>query len=70
MKYLYVPLVVLILYITFTAPEAYESRRTDYRYGDVDTNPARRVSGPFDGCSPGDMSGCAMNNPYEGLPLP
>lgn len=70
MKYLYITLIALALYITFKAPEKYESGRIDYRYGSVDTNPMRRVSGPFDGCSPGDTLGCVLNNPYEGLPLP
>ena len=36
----------------------------------VDTNPVRRVSGFFDGCSPENMEDCTRNNPYEGLPLP
>jgi hypothetical protein len=70
MNYLYILLLVMIVYITFKAPEKYEYNRAVYRYGSIDTNPMRRVSGPFDGCSPGDMSGCAINNPYEGLPLP
>lgn len=39
-----------------------EGYRTAYRYGFVDTNPARRVSDAFD--SP------EHRNVYEGLPLP
>ena len=43
---------------------------TSGRYGFVDTNPSRRVSGFFDNCSPENMEDCSRNNPYEGLPLP
>lgn len=70
MKYLYILLFAFALYIVFNAPEKYESSRADYRYGSIDTNPDSRVSGPFDGCSPEDMSGCVISHPYEGLPLP
>lgn len=42
--------------------EKYRAGRNAYRYGFVDTNPARRVSNAFD--SPN------ITNPYEGLPLP
>lgn len=62
MNYLYIALIALALYIAYKAPETYESGRVDYRLGFIDTNPMRRVSGPFDGG--------ALNNPYEGLPLP
>ena len=47
-----------------------ETYDTNYRYGFVDTNPTRRVSGFFDNCSPENMEDCKRNNPYEGLPLP
>lgn len=59
---LYAALLILALYIAYKAPERYASGRDDYRFGSIDTNPMRRVSGPFDGG--------ALNNPYEGLPLP
>lgn len=63
-------LFVAIIVITFFTKERYTSGRPDYRYGFVDTNPARRVSGFFDNCSPENMEDCTRNNPYEGLPLP
>jgi hypothetical protein len=63
-------LFVAIIAITFFTKERYTSGRPDYRYGFVDTNPARRVSGFFDNCSPENMEDCKLNNPYEGLPLP
>ncbi len=50
--------------------ETYRSEGSDYRYGFVDTNPARRTSQFFDNCSPENMEDCTRNNPYEGLPLP
>lgn len=57
--------IIAVLYLT-TQREKF----TAYRYGLVDTNPARRVSGFFDACSPENMEDCPRNNPYEGLPLP
>lgn len=58
--------ILAILYLT-TQHEKF----TAYGHGIyVDTNPARRVSGFFDGCSPENMEDCTRNNPYEGLPLP
>ena len=57
--------IIAILYLT-TQREKF----TAYRYGYVDTNPVRRVSGFFDGCYPENMEDCTRNNPYEGLPLP
>lgn len=57
--------IIAVLYLT-TQREKF----TAYRYGLVDTNPARRVSGFFDACSPENMEHCPRNNPYEGLPLP
>jgi hypothetical protein len=47
-----------------------KERYTTGRYGFVDTNPSRRVSGFFDNCSPENMEDCQRNNPYEGLPKP
>ena len=55
MKYIYIAFIALVIYIMFNAPETYEYSRADYSYGSIDTNPNRRVSGPFDGCHPGDM---------------
>lgn len=57
--------IIAVLYLT-TQREKF----TAYRYGLVDTNPARRVSNFFDACSPENMEDCPRNNPYEGLPLP
>ncbi len=57
--------IIAVLYLT-TQREKF----TAYRYGLVDTNPARRVSNFFDACSPENMEDCKRNNPYEGLPLP
>ena len=50
--------------------ESYRLLSGDYRYGFVDTNPARRTGQFFDTCSPENMEDCSRNNPYEGLPLP
>jgi len=58
--------ILAILYIHHAKHEKF----TAYRYGYVDTNSVRRVSGFFDGCSPENMEDCTRNNPYEGLPLP
>lgn len=66
LKYIIVLYVAITLLIFFNK----EKYRPDYRYGFVDTNPARRVSGPFDACSPENMEDCKLGNPYEGLPLP
>lgn len=57
--------IIAVLYLT-TQREKF----TAYRYGLVDTNPARRVSNFFDACSPENVEDCPRNNPYEGLPLP
>lgn len=69
MKYLLI-YIILIVIALYSIPEKYVPNRGYYRYGSIDTNPARRVSGPFDTCSPEDLEGCVLNNPYEGLPLP
>jgi hypothetical protein len=63
MKYL-LPLAVLIVVVWMVtrADEKYTAGRPDYRYGFVDTNPARRVSDAFDSPNRRDI--------YEGLPLP
>jgi hypothetical protein len=63
---------IIVLYIAITLLMFFntEKYRPDYRYGFVDTNPARRVSGAFDACSPENMEDCKLSNPYEGLPLP
>lgn len=61
-KYVLIAIVVAILLMIMKSPEKYSAGRGDYRYGFVDTNPARRVSDAFD--SPN------INDPYEGLPLP
>ena len=59
-----------ILYLINLKSEKYRNGRADHKYAFVDTNPARRVSGPFDNCSPENMEDCSRNNPYEDLPLP
>ena len=58
---LIVALIMLALYMSNRQSEKY-SGRAAYRYGFVDTNPARRVSDAFD--SP------EYRNVHEGLPLP
>ena len=58
---LIVALILLALYMSNCQSEKY-SGRAAYRYGFVDTNPARRVSDAFD--SP------EHRNVHEGLPLP
>lgn len=69
LKYIIVLYVAISLLIFFNT-EKYSSGRPGYRYGFVDTNPERRVSGVFDNCSPENMEDCKLSNPYEGLPLP
>lgn len=59
--------IIAVLYLTMQREKFTE---IPYRYGLVDTNPARRVSNFFDACSPENMEDCPRNNPYEGLPLP
>ena len=68
-------LYVAIVIISMMSKEKYVadgSGRLDYHYvtKEYDTNPARRVGGFFDTCSPENMEDCQRNNPYEGLPLP
>jgi hypothetical protein len=63
-------LVIVAIIIGFQMSEKYRPAGADYRYGFVDTNPARRVGQFFDTCSPENMADCQRNNPYEGLPLP
>jgi hypothetical protein len=58
---LIVALILLALYMSNRQSEKY-SGHAAYRYGFVDTNPARRVSDAFD--SP------EYRNVHEGLPLP
>jgi hypothetical protein len=57
-----VAIMVVIAWMVQRSREAYQSGRMDYRYGFVDTNPARRVADAFD--SPNHQ------NVYAGLPLP
>lgn len=54
----------------FVFSEKYQPPGADYKYGFVDTNPARRTSGFFDNCSPENMEDCKRNDPYKGLPKP
>lgn len=54
----------------FVFTEKYRPQQTDYKYGIVDTNPARRLASFFDKCSPENMKDCKRNNPYKGLPKP
>ena len=64
MKALFAIVIIVILYLTTQREKFTAYHRL------VDTNPARRVSSFFDGCSPENMEDCKRNNPYEGLPLP
>lgn len=57
-----IAVVVVTAWMVYRSQEAYQSGRTDYRLGFVDTNPSRRVADAFD--SPDHQS------VYEGLPLP
>lgn len=61
---------ILAVLLSTELKEKYRPRQADYRYGLVDTNPARRTSQFFDTCSPENFGDCPLNNPYEGLPLP
>jgi hypothetical protein len=62
---------IVIMYVLFNTNRSETYGRMAYKYGFVDTNPARRVSSFFDTCSPENMEDCPRtNNPYEGLPLP
>ena len=54
----------------FVFAEKYRPQQSDYKYGFVDTNPARRVGAFFDNCSPENMGDCKRNDPYKGLPKP
>jgi hypothetical protein len=56
-----IALILLALYMSNRHSEKY-SGRAAYRYGFVDTNPARRVSDAFDSAE--------YRNVHEGLPLP
>jgi hypothetical protein len=67
---LIIAIVVIAVYLVMKRNETYAPRQSAYRYGFVDTNPARRTSQFFDTCSPENMEDCSRNNPYEGLPLP
>tara|TARA_B110000211_G_scaffold177753_1_gene200949 strand:+ start:48 stop:239 length:192 start_codon:yes stop_codon:yes gene_type:complete len=53
---------ILVTFLSCNRESYQYGGRADYRYGFIDTNPARRVSDAFD--SPN------IDNPYEGLPLP
>lgn len=59
---LMVILYVAIVIITMSSKEGYNSGRTGYRYGFIDTNPSRRVSDAFDSSEGGNV--------YDGYPLP
>ena len=59
-KYIVI-LYVAIVILSVTTKEKYVadgSGRNDYRYGFVDTNPMRRISDPFDNCSPENFDEC------------
>jgi len=44
--------------------------RREYVRDTINTNPAKRQSGPFDGCSPEDFSACKTSTKqFEGRPL-
>jgi hypothetical protein len=57
-----IAIILVVVWMINCATEKYVSGRHSYRYGQVDTNPERRVSDAFD--SP------IYRNVYEGLPLP
>ena len=57
-----IAVIVVTMWMVCRSMETYQSGRTDYRLGFVDTNPSRRVADAFD--SPDHQ------NVYEGLPLP
>jgi hypothetical protein len=61
---------IIVILASSQLSEKYYAAGADYRYGFVDTNPARRTGQFFDTCSPENMEDCTRNNPYEGLPLP
>lgn len=67
---LLVSVAVIVVFLMMKCKEKYIPNQSAYRYGFVDTNPARRTSQFFDRCSPENMEDCSRNNPYEGLPLP
>lgn len=67
---LLVSVAVIVVFLMMKCKEKYIPDQSAYRYGFVDTNPARRTSQFFDTCSPENMGECSRNNPYEGLPLP
>lgn len=54
MKMNYVVTVGIVLALSFALMrrERYRTLQSAYKYAFVDTNPARRVSGPFDACAP------------------
>jgi hypothetical protein len=53
---------IVVAWMVNRSNEKYTAGRPAYRYGFVDTNPARRVSDAFDSPDRRDV--------YEGLPLP
>ena len=59
-----------VVIVSVQVAEKYRPAQSAYRYGFVDTNPARRTGQFFDTCSPENMADCKRNNPYKGLPLP
>ena len=69
-KILLLAVAIVTLFLVMKCREMYTPDQSAYRYGFVDTNPARRTSQFFDTCSPENMADCSRNNPYEGLPLP
>ena len=69
-KILLLAVAIVTLFLVMKCREMYIPDQSAYRYGFVDTNPARRTSQFFDTCSPENMADCKRNNPYEGLPLP
>jgi len=57
-----IAIALVVMWMINRATEKYVSGRPSYRYGQVDTNPERRISDAFD--SP------IYQDVYEGLPLP
>jgi len=66
----FIAIAIIIGMLGARLSEKYRPQQADYRYGFVDTNPARRTSQFFDTCSPENMGDCPRNNPYKGYPLP
>jgi hypothetical protein len=58
----FVIVVLILLFVIFRGTaakvETYRSLQSAYAYGEIDTNPTRRVAGAFDRCSPENFEDC------------